>query len=92
MIIAGMKPAWIGAAIRAAYAAARECYLDACAAEQLNIRFFEGTGHPTAEHDLSDGRAFRESIFVFPHDFIVHGGKKHREEINFDPNTPPRFR
>ncbi|QJA43066.1 hypothetical protein [Phaeobacter phage MD18] len=66
-----MRPHWVLPAIRAAYAAAKEIYLDASAAEELNNRYMEVTG-VWGGYGLEEGRKFRLSFFRSPDDFIMY--------------------
>ncbi|QGH74927.1 hypothetical protein MAL1_00181 [Bacteriophage DSS3_MAL1] len=85
-----LRPAWIIPALRAAYAAAKEVYLDARAAGELNEQYLATTG-VSGCYDIEEGRKYRLSFFRFPHDFIMFWGTP-KAALNFDPATPPECR
>lgn len=62
---------WIVPAAKAAYAAAREIYLYAQAANELNRAYHQTTGHDIGGYTLRDGANFRWSCFTSPKDFIL---------------------
>lgn len=85
-----MRPHWILPAIRAAYAAAKEVYLDARAAGELNEQYLTVTG-VGGGYDIEEGRKYRLSFFRFPHDFIMFWGTP-KAALNFNPDIAPEYR